>query len=160
MKVNEIYIDEKRRVNIVTDNKVFKLCTEISDHPDVYVSFEEDIPNKENVLTIVCNVGVHPMPLEQLPGEHLIATEGSLPMTENELTQAVHDAVKKCADKINELKPNKVYLVPSGLPVVLSQIQALCMQMLSKPGIILQWDRDANKYFEIDIVPREILTKI
>lgn len=111
----------------------------------------------EIILTIVCNEGVHPIPFDRLPGEIYIATKGSLPMQQDELRNAVRDTVKAAAQKIHEVKPQKVYLVPSGLPVVLSQLQALCMQMLSKPAVILQWDREANEYFEINIIPREVL---
>lgn len=112
----------------------------------------------EKVLTVVCNKGVHPIPFNTLPGEVFVATEGSLPMGYDELRNAVTVAVRAVAEKIMEAKPQKVFLVPSGLPVVLSQLQALCMQMISKPAVILQWDRDRSEYFEINVIPRDVLT--
>jgi len=138
---------------------VYKLCAQTSFHPGVFVAFEKDSAKKEEkFLTIVCNQGVHPIPFEQLKGEVMIATEGSLPTDEEGLGACIKATIKKVAQKIHELKPQKVYLVPSGLPVLLSQLQVLCMQMISKPAVILQWDRDNNKYFEINIVPRDVLT--
>jgi hypothetical protein len=164
MKVKELEIidgpDGHKHLGIVCENGDLYNLMETNQSGLLVFAIAEYAGKKivsEKVLTVICNKGVHPIPIETLPGEVFVATEGSLPITENELIQSVKETLKKVATKIMELKPQKVYLVPSGLPVVLSQLQALCMQMLSKPAVILQWDRDNNKYFEINVIPRDVL---
>lgn len=47
MEVTRIFIDEKMNVNLVTDNKLYRLCTYYSSSPDIYAAYEEDISKSE-----------------------------------------------------------------------------------------------------------------
>lgn len=80
----------------------------------------QELSNKEDlVLTIISNVGIHPMPNEYIFGDCFAASEGNLDFSSIESVNNELDKITyRLKAKLFEKKWTKIYLIPFGHSVV------------------------------------------
>jgi hypothetical protein len=112
-------------------------------------------------LVIVCNRGVHAIDESRLPaGKVFYASSGSLPMDNAEaLGLAVEAALLDAARVLKERDWRKVYIVPSGLPVLAIALASLVHQVKAYPPITLQYDRESGAYWEMAFEVRKLASQ-
>ncbi|WP_152568018.1 hypothetical protein [Sphingopyxis sp. LC81] len=82
-------------------------------------------------LTIVSNVGVHPLPLEFIKGELYPASTGSLDFSSTATVNAEIDKiVKNLTEKLKEKRWRKIYLLPFGHAVISMNIKMVVFRVL------------------------------
>ncbi|MEO6608807.1 MAG: hypothetical protein ABIN69_10095 [Aestuariivirga sp.] len=114
--------------------------------------------SNENVLTIVCNKGLHPLPSTILNGEIFVASEGNLDFSSIESTQKVFEEIlARTADKVRSKNWDRVYIVPFGHVTLSMQIKLLCYRILGTDTI--DWFYlNALGYFPLELRLRELIT--
>lgn len=82
-------------------------------------------------LTIVSNVGVHPLPLEFIKGDLYPASSGSLDFSSAETVNAEIDRIiKNLVEKLKERRWKKIYLLPFGHAVISMNIKMAVFRIL------------------------------
>lgn len=82
--------------------------------------------NPDDTLTIVSNLGVHPLPNEYLRGTVFIASEGSLDFSSMEMIHREFTVIlKKTARMLKSREWHTVYIVPFGPAPLSMQIKLL-----------------------------------
>ncbi len=80
----------------------------------------------ENVLTIVANEGVHPLPENFIMGEIFTVTHGNLDYSSPEIIKSqFRDALSLLSVKLRSQNWNRVFLMPFGPSVLSMQIKLL-----------------------------------
>ena len=107
------------------------------------------------VLTIIANAGVHEIPESYLRGDIFEASRGnwdvsSQPALEEELSRIL----VRLAKKLRSASWKKVYLVPTGHPILSIQIKTMVYRVLRLNTIDLYYK--SGIYFEVDIDQRAI----
>jgi len=103
---------------------------------------------------VIVNEGIHPIraQLTQQYGSDMIAevvTQGNIDLTdEQRIVQRVQEIVAKYPDA-------QFYLVPSGLPYLITLVYNTLLQITSTHPVYLQYDREERKYLEKDLNPRK-----
>jgi len=109
----------------------------------------------DGVLTIIANAGIHEIPAQYLRGEVYEASRGNWDATSQPaLVAELNQLLRKLADKLRSQTWERVYLVPTGHPVLSLQIKAMVFRMLRMNTIDLYYK--AGSYFEIDIDQRAV----
>ena len=86
---------------------------------------------EKDVLTIIANAGVHRVPDSCLRGEVLIASEGNWAVgSEEAMDREIRRILAKVAQKLKQRAWRKVFLVPTGHPVVSMNIKLLVYRAL------------------------------
>ena len=107
------------------------------------------------VLTIVANVGVHEIPKAYLRGEVYEASRGDWDAsTEEALLLELKAILSRLANKLRSNRWKRVYLIPTGHPVLSLQIKAMVYRLLRFNTIDLYYK--AGIYFEINLDQRAI----
>jgi hypothetical protein len=107
------------------------------------------------VLTIVANVGVHEIPKAYLRGEVYEASRGDWDAsTEEALLLELKAILSRLANKLRSNRWKRVYLIPTGHPVLSLQIKAMVYRLLRFNTIDLY--HKAGTYFEINLDQRAI----
>lgn len=110
---------------------------------------------ESTVLTIIANAGVHEIPKTYLRGEVYKASQGDWDAsTEESLRGELRAILARLADKLRSRQWQRVYLIPTGHPVLSVQIKAMVYRLLRINTIDLY--HKAGTYFEIDIDQRAI----
>ena len=109
----------------------------------------------QNVLTIIANAGVHSVPESFLRGEVYEASRGDWNVsTEEALVLEIKDILLRLAKKLRSRRWARVYLIPTGHPVLSIQIKAMVYRVLRLNTIDLYYKDGA--YFEVNLDPRSI----
>lgn len=104
----------------------------------------------ENILTIVANAGVHQFPKEYLHGEIYEASHGNFKELSLEcITNEMQSVLKKLNDKLNEKLWDKIYLMPTGHPVISANIKSFVYRVRRLNTIDILYIN--GKYFEVSI---------
>ena len=122
-----------------------------------------DTPKSDDVLTIVANKGSHAINETLLPGCVFYASEGNLggsPMNPETLITDLEKIAKQTTKILKNNFYKKIYIVPSGLPIISLTISAIVSQVTAKPIIPLQYDRESGQYWKIDLPIRELVTQV
>ena len=86
---------------------------------------------ERDVLTIIANAGVHRVPDSCLRGEVLIASQGNWAVgSEEAMNREIRRILAKVARKLKQRPWRKVFLVPTGHPVVSMNIKLLVYRIL------------------------------
>lgn len=111
--------------------------------------------NNRNVLTIVSNAGVHEIPKAYLRGEVYEASRGDWnASTQEELLTELEAILSRLVSKLRSNAWERVYLIPTGHPILSVQIKTLVYRTLRMNTIDLYYK--SGKYFEIDIDQRAV----
>lgn len=103
------------------------LLAKISDDEDDDIS---------DVLTIVCNSGLHPLYSLHRRGEIFFASEGSLDFSsEDAAVKTLTSVLQRVAIKLKERSWRTVFIVPFGPAVLSMQIKALVYRVLNIDSI-------------------------
>jgi hypothetical protein len=85
----------------------------------------------EQVLTIVSNTGVHPLPLEEIRGELYVASKGNLDFSdENSVNSELDFIIANLLVKLQEKRWKKIYLLPFGHAVISMNIKMVVFRVL------------------------------
>ena len=107
------------------------------------------------VLTIIANAGVHEIPRTYLRGEVYNASQGDWDAsTEEALLLELKGILARLATKLRSAQWKRVYLIPTGHPVLSLQIKAMVYRLLRLNTIDLY--HKAGAYFEINLDQRAI----
>jgi hypothetical protein len=107
------------------------------------------------VLTIIANAGVHEIPHAYLRGEVYEASRGDWDAsTEEALLLELRGILSRLVDKLRSERWNRVYLIPTGHPVLSLQIKAMVYRLLRFNTIDLYYK--AGTYLEVNLDQREI----
>lgn len=90
------------------------------------VEFVKDVlaEEQDNILTIVSNSGVHPVPQEFVFGELYIASTGTLDFSNVRTVNAeIDNIIKALHRKLVEKKWKKIYVIPFGHSVISMNIK-------------------------------------
>lgn len=115
---------------------------------------QEKLPEGQ-VLTIVANAGVHAIPNAYLRGDIYEASRGDWDAsTEEELLLELKGILSRLVSKLRSRNWKRVYLIPTGHPILSLQIKVLVYRILRINTIDLYYK--AGSYFEVDIDQRAI----
>lgn len=107
------------------------------------------------VLTIIANAGVHEIPQAYLRGEVYEASRGNWDAsTEEALMLELRAILSRLVDKLRSAQWKRVYLIPTGNPVLSLQIKAMVYRLLRFNTIDLYYK--AGAYFEVDLDQRAV----
>lgn len=110
---------------------------------------------EENTLTIVANTGVHQIPQEYLRGEVYSASHGNWQAsTQIDLEREVRSILLGLARKLKERPWRRVYLVPTGHPVVAMNIKVLVYRVLRMNTMDVVYLN--GRYFDLALDQREV----
>jgi hypothetical protein len=115
------------------------------------------MPNASDVgvLTIIANAGVHEIPAAYLRGEIYEASRGDWDAsTEGALLLELNGILSRLVSKLRSEQWNRVYLIPTGHPVLSLQIKAMVYRLLRFNTIDLYYK--AGTYFEVNLDQRAI----
>jgi hypothetical protein len=112
-------------------------------------------------LVIVCNKGVHAIDESRLPaGRVFYASQGNLAMESAEaLGLSVEAALLEAARALKERDWRRVYIVPSGLPVLAIALASLVYQVKVFPAVVLQYDRESGDYWSLAFEVRKLASQ-
>jgi len=114
-----------------------------------------DDVSKNGVLTIVANAGVHSIPETFLRGEVYEASRGDWDVsTEEALLLELRGILSRLVSKLRSRRWSRVYLIPTGHPILSIQIKALVYRVLRLNTIDLYYKQ--GSYFEVDLDQRDI----
>ena len=109
----------------------------------------------KGVLTIVANAGIHAVPRSFLRGEVYEASRGDWNASSQEdLLIELRGILSRLVDKLRSREWKRVYLVPTGHPILSLQIKALVYRILRLNTVDLYYK--AGSYFEVDLDQRAI----
>lgn len=114
--------------------------------------------NNDNldVLTIIVNNGIHPIPEKYIHGEVFYATEGNLDFSNKEAIKSCFEScLKQVALKLQQKSWKKVYLVPTGHPNLSLQIKMMIYSILRINSTDLFYSK--GDYHELTFEIRDIL---
>lgn len=107
------------------------------------------------VLTIVANAGIHEIPAGYLRGEVYEASRGDWDVSSEESLRLELTAIlSRLAGKLRSGRWKRVYLIPTGHPVLSLQIKAMVYRLLRLNTIDLY--HKAGIYFEVSLDQRAI----
>lgn len=107
------------------------------------------------VLTIVANAGVHEIPLRFLRGEVFEASRGNWDASsEAALLSELTKLLEALARKLRARRWDRVYLIPTGHPILSVQIKAMVYRILRMNTIDLYYS--SGTYFEVAIDQRAV----
>jgi hypothetical protein len=107
------------------------------------------------VLTIIANAGVHEIPKVYLQGEVYEASWGDWNASSEEaLLLELSSILSRLAHKLRSKQWNRVYLIPTGHPVLSLQIKTMVYRLLRINTIDLYYK--AGSYFTVDLDQRAI----
>jgi hypothetical protein len=111
--------------------------------------------SEKGVLTIIANTGVHSIPQAFLRGEVYEASSGDWDAsTEEALLNELRRILSGLVNKLRSARWNRVYLIPTGHPILSLQIKAMVYRILRLNTIDLYYK--AGSYFEVDLDQRAI----
>jgi hypothetical protein len=107
------------------------------------------------VLTIIANAGVHEIPKAYLRGEVYEASRGDWnASTETALLLELTAILSRLADKLRSGPWKRVYLIPTGHPILSLQIKTMVYRILRFNTVDLY--HKAGIYFEVNLDQRAI----
>ena len=109
----------------------------------------------EDSLTIVANAGIHEVPSEYLRGEVYEASHGNWDArTQESLVGELTAILSRLALKLRSRQWKRVYLIPTGHPILSLQIKTMVYRLLRMNTIDLYYK--AGSYLEVDIDHRDV----
>jgi hypothetical protein len=110
---------------------------------------------EEGVLTIIANAGIHAVPRSFLRGEVYEASRGDWDASSEEaLRLELRKLLSEVANKLKSEHWQRVYLIPTGHPILSLQIKVMVYRILRLNTIDLYYK--AGTYFEVDLDQRAI----
>lgn len=110
---------------------------------------------ERKVLTIIANAGIHEIPRRYLRGEIYEASRGDWDVsTEEALLLELKAILSRLARKLRTGSWERVYLIPTGHPVLSLQIKTMVYRVLRLNTIDLY--HKAGSYFEVNLDQRTI----
>jgi hypothetical protein len=115
----------------------------------------KNIAVEPTVLTIIANAGVHEIPQLYLRGDVYEASRGDWDAsTEEALLLELKAILSRLASKLRSQRWSRVYLIPTGHPVLSLQIKSMVYRLLRFNTIDLY--HKAGAYFEVNLDQRAI----
>lgn len=113
------------------------------------------VGDDRDVLTIVANAGVHEIPKSYLRGEVYEASRGDWDAsTQEALLIELRAILARLVSKLRSSAWERIYLIPTGHPILSVQIKALVYRALRMNTIDLYYK--SGRYFEVNIDQRAI----
>jgi hypothetical protein len=107
------------------------------------------------VLTIIANAGVHRVPESFLRGEVYEASRGDWEVsTEKALLVELNEILTRLVSKLRSRHWSRVYLIPTGHPILSIQIKAMVYRVLRINTVDLYYKN--GSYFEVDLDQRSV----
>jgi hypothetical protein len=107
------------------------------------------------VLTIIANAGVHRIPETFLRGEVYEASRGDWDVsTEEALLTELRGILSGVVSKLRSQSWSRIYLIPTGHPILSLQIKAMVYRILRLNTVDLYYKN--GFYFEVDLDQRSI----
>lgn len=137
-------------------HKLLDEALEIKGSEEVVAALESVLNVPEgSVLTIIANAGVHEIPKIYLRGEIYEASRGDWnASTEEALLGELTAILSRLANKLRAGRWKRVYLIPTGHPILSLQIKAMVYRVLRFNTIDLY--HKAGIYFEVNLDQRAI----
>lgn len=121
----------------------------------VLQSLARSDPPDEGILTVVANAGIHSVPSVFLRGDVYEASRGDWDAaTEEALLLELRHILSGLVHKLRSRQWSRVYLIPTGHPILSLQIKAMVYRILRLNTIDLYYK--AGSYFEVDLDQRAI----
>jgi hypothetical protein len=115
----------------------------------------KNIAVEPTVRTIIANAGVHEIPQLYLRGDVYEASRGDWDAsTEEALLLELKAILSRLASKLRSQRWSRVYLIPTGHPVLSLQIKSMVYRLLRFNTIDLY--HKAGAYFEVNLDQRAI----
>lgn len=106
-------------------------------------------------LTIIANVGVHKVPQEFLRGEVYEASRGNWNASgEAELSRELEQILRRLVKKLRSKAWKRIYLVPTGHPILSMQIKMMVYRILRLNTVDLYYK--GGVYLDINLDQRAI----
>ena len=110
---------------------------------------------EEETLTIISNAGVHSIPSSLLRGEVYEASRGDWnASTQDALIAELQEILLRLVTRLRLRQWRRIYLIPTGHPILSLQIKAMVFRILRLNTIDLYYK--GGSYFEVDINQRAI----
>ena len=114
-------------------------------------------PSENDVLTIISNLGTHPVPQEMVRGETFVASTGQLDFsTIDQVRNQYEEILGKVASKLKERNWTAVYILPFGHITLSMQIKLLVQKVLSIETIDI-FHLGSGKYDFLKISQRPLI---
>ena len=111
---------------------------------------------KSDVLTIIANDALHKIPPQYFHGELYVASKGNLNFNSKEMVMSeLQSILLTVKEKLSEKSWKKVYLIPTGHPILALQIKNLVYHILRLDTADLFYS--AGQYYEIEICRADFL---
>lgn len=115
--------------------------------------------NKEGVLTILANKGVHHVPSSIVRGELFVASEGSLDFSCKESVLNEYEKILRAlAMKLKESAWKEIYLIPFGHSTLSMQIKLLVYRVTHIETQDVFYTKD-GKYYDLCVDLRSIIVR-
>lgn len=75
---------------------------------------------EERTLTVVVNFGMHALPENVMRGDNFYFSEGNLDLSRNGVNATISDLTKRSVKFLRKKVWNKIYIIPSGHPLLVS----------------------------------------
>lgn len=112
------------------------------------------------VLTIVTNVGVHPIPNEWMRGEIFIASRGHLGLGSPVLARRnIKKVLRRLAKKLQEQRYDRIYLLPFSHTVLNMQIKLLVYRIAHIETVDI-FHLGGSRYFEFVMSLRKVAAEV
>lgn len=113
------------------------------------------VDSRTNVLTIIANAGRHNIPQEYLRGDIFLASSGNLDLSSRSSAEnAIFEILSNLNRKLLEHSWSKIYLIPTGHPILSLQIKTTVYRVTRLNTIDLFYLD--GKYFDLAIDLRNI----
>ena len=118
---------------------------------------EQERQEDQDILTIVVNQGIHPLPEEKLRGIVFYASEGNLDFSSIDSVQEEFEKILEDVTRILKSKNwRKVFILPFGPSVLGMQIKLLVYRITRIESIELFYLGE-SEYMELEIKQRNII---
>lgn len=116
-----------------------------------------ELTSYENAMTIVCNSGLHPLPIELARGNVINATSGNIDFTNEESARLqIVEAIQKVYKALHKYRPSRVYLLPWGPAAISCQVKHIVYKTLGLETIDILYLGE-GRYIDLDIPSRSII---
>ncbi|WP_146173259.1 hypothetical protein [Sphingomonas faeni] len=102
-------------------------------------------------LTFVVNAGMHALPVDILKGETFYFSEGNVDLSQENVKETVKELSKKAVKFLRSRVWTKIYIIPSGHPLLVTLATLVVYRVTRVNPIILYYVDGAYREVAIDV---------
>ena len=149
MKTNELHFLLDQLLETVEPSKVASTLESLRNSGNI----------ESSVLTIIANAGVHQIPIAFLRGEVYEASKGDWDTSSQEaLLTELSAILSRLVYKLRSNRWTRIYLIPTGHPILSLQIKTMVYRVLRLNTIDLY--HKSGTYYEINLDQRAIAIQV